>query len=546
MVLTLCATAFAAVEPQAAGSYTDGVWKYDEPVDVPAYMAYNPTRSPEPDKMWLYEYARREMNINFQFTYFDEDTVGDQAPLMMASGDYPAAFLYFQYFFSAIADQTEYGDVEKILIPLQDYLNSPDIMPNLSRYMVEYAADIPFVSTLAGNIYNVPYVLQNPDYSVNASFQPLWYDTRVLDALGVSEPKTAEDLLAILRLVKEKDPKGLGSNNIPLGGKTKGPFLHAFGFASSDENAVWSLRGVKAHETFRDGEIVALQTHPDFLKYLQYMNTLFSEELIDTEIYTMETSEETARAQANYYTFWTTYNALTWTEEDFPFYNQLPPLTSASNSEQIARINASQMTSQYMFFVTNKATPLQAEAVMRFADWCSDPKYTYLAYYGPEYGVNDGYGLLDGWYIGEDGTTYKFKDVDEGKFDGDANYKANVGTIYFTGNVLYRPTDGSVTANFNPLTRSGRMGYEMMRTYNPYWVRGLPSALYPEDIQIQMTDLGQVLAPYINTEVARFVTGARQPSEEEFAKYGAELEAMGYSDYLQTFVDNIKTRFGLE
>jgi putative aldouronate transport system substrate-binding protein len=532
--LTLAAPGLAA-----SGQIVDGVYRYDEPVDIRAMIAYNPSRIEDVNNMWLFHWARDKMNINFIFDATPQDSVEDQAPLRFAAGDYTEAVLYYQYFFAGLSDQAEYGDQEGILRPLNDYLFDKDVMPNMAEILEEFEDEVPFVSTLAGNIYNVPYVLQNREYATNMSFQPIWYDTRVLESLGVEAPSTTGELLDIARLIKEKDPKGLGENNIPIGGDALTPLLVAHGFRSSDTTGLYTLRD----GDFRKGRIIAQQTAPEYLEYLRYANTLYEEGLIEQDYYTISSTERAAHAEQNHYTFWTSYNVLDLKEEDFTSYDILPPLLSEYNDNQEIPGSASTLASQYMFFLTDKATDEQAEAVMRFADMMYDKEFRYNAYYGPEAGVDDGYGLLEGWYIDEDGSTYRYKDVDSGKMDANATYLWNVGPIYVTGNILDRRTDGSEAALYNPGTRVGRMNAETVAKLSPNMIAGLPGRLYPDDVATEMSDLESVLNSYIRTEAARFVTGVRPLTDAEFAAYGAELEAMGYTRFVETYIENITKRF---
>ena len=60
---------------------------------------------------------------------------------------------------------------------------------------------------------------------------------------------------------------------------------------------------------------------------------------------------------------------------------------------------------------------------------------------------------------------------------------------------------------------------------------------FSQEVNNRIVDLRSVINSYVESETAKFVTGARPISEEEMNKYYEELDKLGYQEYLQYYVD---------
>ena len=540
----------AAAQPSdgANGQYINGVWKYNEPITIGALFSYNPARIDE-DKVkdiWLFEYARREMNIDIQPVVYPMENADTVAGLLMASGEYPEAILFFYYNFSGLSQHAQYGDQEGQLIPLNKYLFDPEIMPNVSKIMEEFKADIPIVATGTGNIYQLVTVVQHMQFALNMSSQYFWYDTRVLEQLNRKAPATLGEFTDLLREVKEKDPKNLGVNNIPLGGRHQNyvpfaPVMNSLGFLTGSPTAMVSLVGGRYIDG--PGELVTLQDHPMLLEFLKYFCTLYTEELFEQDYFTQEVAQSTAKASQDHYAVWPAYNPNEFSEDSFTSYYALGPMTSEFYDKQTIHTGPAQLGGNYQVFVTDKASAAQAEAMMRFADRCYDNQFRWSAYHGPQVGVDSDYGLgIEGWYFDSNGTI-QFKDLETGNFESRSEYLWHVTPFVDAGNSFDRRTDGSELKNLDLTTRNGHWYNEVIKNQIPYLVRGMPNYIAkPEDVT-RMNDLGTVLNGIINTEFARFITGARTPNDAEFDAYVSELRASGYDEYCETFINTLNGMF---
>jgi len=552
---------------QVEGRYNGGVWRYEETIEIPALLAYDPDHIGEKDPIWLVEWAKDKMNINFAvdmrpFAQFEE-----QAALYMASGNYASVILY-----APGIDTIRYGDQEKILKPLQDYLINPDIMPNLAPMLDNVKDQMILISTMYGNIYSAPQFANRIENVQAMSTMLLYVDTRVSDKLGMGVPQTTDELLTFLREVKNKDPMELGNNNVPMGGSQgqnpMGFLLNAFGFVANYDgyDALCKLfggpylSGSGALAPKEPGEIVAMQTHPNFFEFLKYVNTLFTEGLLEPEYFTLDAAQGNAKLTADYTAIACTWNNALMSDEGWPYYIQLPPLTSPVNDKKMLPTSAGIIGSSGIHFVTDRATEEQMIAFMRFTDiFYAGPEghqrspLVNMTYNGPLMGEDDGYGFLQGFYYeipGDITSQVKYPDVyDEtefpnGRFPTLAAYLANVSWVVRTGGPLDRRAESGwwykVT---DPETKTGFFVVNTLQILTPYLTRDIPAAQYPEELQARMVDLQTALLEHVKTQVARFITGDRPCTETEFAAYGAELEAMGYGEYCKNFIETMNSRF---
>jgi len=531
------------------GEIVNGVFRYHEPVHVRALYSYNPARIATEDthNIWMLEWARYYMNLDIEIVPHSFETTSQIFNLAMAAGDYTEAFFFFQWGLNGIGNNTRWGEIEGILRPLQDFLFNEEIMPNLAPILLNnFAHEVPILQTAAGNIFQIVTIMQHMEYAMNMTGQYFWVDTRVLDALGREMPRTTDDFLDFLRDVRDTDPMGLGSvNNIPLGGRHGsflpwGPIMNAMGFVANSPFDKVSLTG--GHFIDGPGELVSLQSHPNFFEFLVFMNTLFTEGLFDQDFFTQEATASTAKVSQDFHAVWPAFNLNEMAEDSWRYYQAMPPMTSHVNSTPLMNTGATQLSGGHALFLTHIASDLQAEAMMRFIDLAYCPDFRWVTFYGPEYGVHHDFGLdLEGWEM-VDGARV-LRDVNRGRFETRLDYLNQVGILHNGGNVQDRRTDGSELQNLNLEDRQGWWWHNQHMYLVPYLVRGMPgTALSVDDTQF-FTDSWSVLNGLVNTGVAQFVTGARPLTQAEFEAYYRELQAADLDRHVEMHINNLMTRF---
>lgn len=521
------------------GRIVDGFYRYNDTVKIEVMSIYEPELIQNPDKLWIFEWAKDKMNIDFQVEHVSAAAMGERTTLMFASDDIPEA-LFTWYAINSKGSQSMYGDKEGQLIPINEFINE-DIMPNLYRNTQEVPETISLSATLEGNVYTLPQFQQKEEYRINPTFQPLWYNTKWLSAIGYTEPpETLDEFVDVLRQIKEKDPGNAGDNLVPLGGSSavynpSTVLLNSFGFVTNSYSTLYAVRD----GDYKTGEMVMLHYHDVYYEFLKFMNTLYNEGLIDRDFYSLDSSQVNAKAANGYYGFFAHYRT-NGIVEDWSEWEMLDPMTCEWNDKKITSISPPVTTPGFVFITSKCKKP---EAVLRFMDVAYDREKGYLFFNGPQQGVDDTYGLVSGWTFDESGVTKVYEDVTSGKIESNSAYHAHVGPFGFFGNLIDRRTDGAEVAKFDPKDPVGYTNLQVIEHWCPYSVVRHPGGMFDPDTSAKLTDYETVIKDYITSETAKFITGARPLTEEEFEKYRSDLDSMDMQEYFEIQLQAFKEQY---
>lgn len=202
-----------------------------------------------------------------------EDNYGTQVATTLASGQLPDIIQAGDYGISALVS-------EGAILPLDDYLH---LIPNIVAAVGEdRMADW---RSADGHIYTIPTIVNVPG-SQTVQVRKDW-----LDALGLALPETWEDWMAVWRAIKANDCNGNGDPNdeIPLaleqgssGERSMASLLNAFGIKASSDCQFCVLE---------DGTYTMVYEHPRYREFLETVQAMYAEGLIDQQFATRTQSE---------------------------------------------------------------------------------------------------------------------------------------------------------------------------------------------------------------------------------------------------------------
>lgn len=544
LMMLFSVTAFAAGE----GSMVDGYWRYDEPVTI-SVIYKTPSNSVLDDMndLWIFEWARRTMNINFDVVEsVPSDGASAKIPLIFASGNLPDAIMRM---FEDSDRMIKYGDYEGMLRPINDLITE-ELTPHLYKIFTEDRPEVwsfPW-STPEGNLYYFPAIQNNVENNITCTHQNLWYNTEWFAAVGYEEPpKTLDEFLDCLRKIKAEDPGNVGDALIPCAwhdSSTKyNPdqvILNALGIYCGEQ---YDIDGYVKNE---DGSYsYTCPVYNDlFFEYLKYVNILYTEGLIDTNLYTNDLTQFSAMCSAQQVACFTENEAYLYVDEDQFKWDLLAPLTSDFNDEQFVVGGSGSLGSaptlrrSAMMILTADCPDLQAEAAARFMDTAygyegPDNEKRYIFWYGPQAGVDDTYGMTEGWYFDENNNRV-VPEVVSGKYASDESYRFSV-TTNVNNEYMDRRTDGS---EFEPgqiydvATIQGYAHWQQRLNFDPYLNYSSLTLAYDEDTALTQSSLESAIETFYKSEIAKFVTGQRPLTEEEWAAYKQELESYGILEYI--------------
>lgn len=255
----------------------------DNPIELTAAVSQSEIQGNFDDMVIIKNYAEKT-GIHITFQEIPSSDRATQLSLMLASGEVPDILFKMSV---GNADQAKYA-AEDLFVPLSDH---PEWMTNLQKWFDEYPTALDAVTMEDGKIYGAPYILAGDAIRAGSK---LWYNSDVLEKTGYSTPpKTTEEFIDYLKKCKELDYNENGqADEIPLTCSDmdglEGLFLGSFGLAN---------RG-SSHTTVFVDENSELQygyTSDRYKEELTWLHQLYTESLIDQDIFTMDYAQEIAK-----------------------------------------------------------------------------------------------------------------------------------------------------------------------------------------------------------------------------------------------------------
>lgn len=489
---------------EAAGAQTSGEGPIvEEKVTYTIACELSPNwGNPADGEFW--QWLEEETNIHIEWITYLETEADEKFKLLMASGDYPDAFI------GALGgddnDVITYGS-EGIYIPLNDLIEQ--YCPNFNRRVSEGYPDLMKMITCAdGNIYGMPAVLYNPDIYNNTFINQKW-----LDAVGAEVPTTTEEFEEVLRLFKENDPNGNGeADEIPMtfifsdwGASDHGPYFGAFGYPLSPDYIMIDNKEVKylgAEESFKEGA--------------EWLGSLYAEGLVDRDVFTQDDSSLAAKVSqgtVGVFSSWDKTPAGDYADD----YVALMPL-QGPDGEQNTLVEGITGLYKGRFMITNKCE--NPEILMQWVD---------RFYESLEVGLNATYGIgpdeNKAWYYDENGDIV-FKTGDELPEE----YERGQQQLPFAPAIL-----GDGVEDFLGNEEKNEINAEMKQYAGKFedgtWERW-PSVYMTleekDDIATTETDLQD----YSKNQLAKWIAGESDVNAD-WDNYLQELENIGLSHYLE-------------
>lgn len=239
-------------------------------------------------------------NVNLEFELLPYESRAEKLGLLLNSGNYPDMFVNCGMTDAMVS---RFGVTEKTFLPLNDLIEEHGNFVN--RIFDTYPGSKQLITELDGNIYCMPGA--NECYHCSASFK-FWLNQTWLDNLGLAQPKTLDELRAVLVAFKEQDANGNGDPNdeIPLAGD------YADGWNTNPEYFILNAftysplslkKGVSSSpEAFgmyvEDGQIMTPFALPAFKDGVQYIADLVKDGLIYEGTFTQDLAALTNLAES--------------------------------------------------------------------------------------------------------------------------------------------------------------------------------------------------------------------------------------------------------
>lgn len=172
-----------------------------------------------------------------------------------------------------------------LLIPLEEYVDNPAIMPNLNgRVFAEEPRVRNSITTPDGHVYALP---KYQAFAGNYLETPIWINKEWLAAVDEEVPTTLDDLHRVLTKFKENDVNGNGDPNdeIPLMVCQNGNINYVEGLLQPWGLATKDLANDR-YIDIKDGKCYYVATDEAYREAIRTLASWYKEGLIWSEVYT--------------------------------------------------------------------------------------------------------------------------------------------------------------------------------------------------------------------------------------------------------------------
>lgn len=450
-------------------------------------------------------------NINFEYETPPQSDFSTRLNLAFASGDLPDIIYAGGPNTMNAAAEVDYGE-QGLIIPLEDMLE--EYAPNFYALMEERPEIRQSITTTDGHIYALPSI----STSIESSWilGPIWYNGEWLEALGVEElPSTVDEFYDLMVRFRDEDPNGNGQQDeIPITDLALGGIRHwlmpAFGIKG------W---GIEEH----NGQARYTFAQENFRGYLEFMNRLYEEGLLDPETFSQSREQKQAKGQNNqvgvfqeWYSFFVTGESEAEALNDPMF----APLTSEYIDEPVVPMNTGILRGS---FVITRDNP-NPEASLRWIDYFyTSEGYEYL-YYGPE-------GYLWEWEDEEGGQKVFAENVNP---DNAQDIRASITPAYGI-------TIPALTSGLSAISQTEKTDFqnfiqsETEEKIIQYGEVIFPLVYLTPEENDEVSRIKTDLETYVIESEAQFITGRRELNDNTWNEYIETLKGIGVERFEEIY-----------
>ncbi len=472
----------------------------DEPLTL-SIMGAKSAIQGEWQTLRVFRVMEERSNISFTFDTPPGEAYEERKNLVFASGQLPDVF--FGANLSA-ADEVTYGS-QGLLIPLEDLI--AEHAPNFSRLMEQDPSIRQAITTPDGHIYALPGI--GAGYNL---YPKIWINEPWLKAIGMEMPTTTDEFYNVLQAFKTEDPNGNGeADEIPLSatssswplGDIRPGMLAAFGFSSLYESPMIDVK---------EGRVRFIPAEDNFRSYLEYMNRLHNEELLDPDSFAQDGQQLIAKGEADRLGVFSHAGPFLVVgperNDDFP---HLQPLTSELSPEPIWPQGSEVRRGAFAITRTNE----HPEATMRWVDYFYSEEGAMLLSHGIE---------GEDWVNSEGGGFQRL--IPDG--ENPEEWRASrITPDAGTQTPVYRSVifERSLIGLENTHPQNYFIGAQTEAKLEPAASPGFPPTYFTVEEQNELNFILTDLESFVQQSEAAFIVGQR--SLEEWEEYKATLEQIG-------------------
>lgn len=455
--------------------------------------------------------AEAATNVKIDWMEIPQEGWTEKVNVMLSANDLPDAFI---------------GGIDvmkntRALAPLNDLIDK--YAPNVQAMFANRPDVKKALTAPDGNIYSLP---SGDDVISNAVSDALYVNKDWLEKLNLKVPTTTDEFYEVLKAFKTQDPNGNGKEDeIPLG-------ISASNYASTMCNLFGSFGTLDTTDYARieNGKVIFTPSEDSYFEALQWMNKLYSEQLMNQDYFTENMEQFLAKGNGaeplmGFIMSWVPDNVVS--PEFAPSYIAVAPLKGPDGTQLWAKSRA----------------PLGAMSDVVITRACKNPEVLVRWY---DYN-NSSLDTVNLWNFGPEGTG-TWKKLDNGKWTiykdtvpADSNFPQFRRTEGYATHLTYcysLYTDPSVQ-EFDERSQLKNQAVELYLPFTPKenFINGLEEPEKAGRKNLLFVDIEN----YIKTFKADAVmNGITQQQWEQHIKKLKSLKVDEYIQLLQDFYDLTK------
>lgn len=481
-----------------------------EPDTFKVVITQQSTQIAAKDKQCYIDSAK-ETNINFDFVEISAASWKEKVNIMFASDDLPDMFW---------DDVPEISTQYEQLAVLDEYIEA--YAPNVMKLFEDRPEYKGILTAPDGKIHFLP---GGDEAYMNQIDQQLWMNKNWLEAVNMEIPTTTDEFYNVLKAFKEQDANGNGDTTDEIPFSFNGIWDWATGIGNMFGSFGVPLAG---GQTFvKDGKVVLASKEEGLYEALKYFNKLYSEKLIDQEVFTQSLEQYNSRGKGkDVFGSVVAYRAhYALGSEHKENYVGVVPLKGPDGT-QMVKANYINQLSGYQITTACE----QPEALVRFYDYANSSTEMVLKW-------NRGYENINWKYVDIDGEQ---KIVPNLTVDPNATPPVGRGDTSFSVAapcvwMLHRDEAISVTDPDQPVD----IKKDLIAASMPFAIYGLPTGLdTAENTQkkaLIATDLETYLKKFISDSI---INGIDDAKWEDHLKTLEKLRVDEYVALEQEYYDS--------
>ncbi len=401
-----------------------------------------------------------------------------------------------------------YGVEQGVFIPLEDIFEQ--YCPNISAIL-----DLPGVrekmTAPDGHIYSIPYVCGDTTVNYSPYINSEW-----LANVNMEMPTTTDELEEVLKAFKAQDANGNGDPNdeIPFSTDPNNKYLEGM-------TGYFGMPMTKEALTVVDGETAYAGLSKEYRQCLSWLNKLYEQGLIDTEIFTQDSATWEGKGNRDMYGVSIAYGSsefsgLEQTTEK-PKYDPLPVL-NADQGGKWMRATLGNSTYRTQAVITDNAE--HPEIIARWFDNAFEFENGIGCTVGPV-----------GVVCFKEGEGDQYRRIDTKTLDSEMQEKISWSNLWPQSLPKYTPI-GWKPIEDNPLYDEKKA---VENYYEPWLTKDVVESIWVDQDSVEIySEYKTAIDDYFRQQQALFVSGEQDIDDDAaWQAYKDGYEGLGLSKYLE-------------